>query len=134
MPFTLHGQLAMQGVLKKVASRMKVRAKESLLAHGEEILENAQAITPEDTGALVNSGEVKVTGDLKVQISFGDAATAAYVLAVHEHPSEHDPPSWVGKDVHFTKGGPQFLVQPMLDAIQTLPKDLADDLHLEHLL
>lgn len=38
-----------------------------------------------------------------------------HTLAVHENPSKHDPPSWKGKTVNFTKGGSQFLARAFRD-------------------
>lgn len=41
-----------------------------------------------------------------------------YTLAIHEHPSPHDPPSWAGVNVQFHPEGrgPKFLERPFNEA------------------
>lgn len=39
-----------------------------------------------------------------------------HVLAVHENPSKHDPPTWKGKNVNFRKGGSHFLARAFRDS------------------
>ena len=138
MPFALKGVAEMKGKMLQAAKRQRENAKESLQAHAEEILEDAQEnYVPVDEGNLRDSGAVTVSDGLRVTIGFGDAATAAYAAAVHEHPSDFDPPSWRQADhVNFKPEGhgPKFLEIPFMAAVGTLPQSLASDLHVEHLL
>ena len=75
--------------------------------------------TPVDSGNLRASHKVKVkvgVGGIKATVSVG-GSTEPYALAVHEHLSEHSPPSWKaaekqGNPVKFnanTGPGPKFL-------------------------
>lgn len=54
-----------------------------------------------------------------------------YAIAVHEHPSEHDPPSWKGVAVQWNVGGPQFLARAIHEAQPTLLSDIASDMRAE---
>ena len=89
-------------------------------------------------GVLRASGHVQspeIHGrDISVTLSFGGAADA-YAIAVHEHLSEHSPPSWQkaeesGDGVQFHPGGagPKFLEIPLMEAVGTMAVDIAEDL------
>ena len=41
-----------------------------------------------------------------------------YALAVHETPSQHDPPTWIGKVVKFRRGGPKYIWRAMMVKVQ----------------
>jgi hypothetical protein len=80
---------------------------------------------PIDLGTLKNSGYVEppqIEGDtIVVRMGYGGAAKA-YALAVHEHLSEHSPPSWKkagGAGVTFSPSdhGPKYLERPLLAAV-----------------
>ena len=81
---------------------------------------------PVHDAILKGSGHVQppqVTGGhLSVTLGYGGAASA-YALAVHEHLSQHSPPSWkaaeaAGRPVTFHPPGrgPKFLELPLLAA------------------
>jgi hypothetical protein len=94
---------------------------------GEDILlDSKQNYVPVDAHTLEGSGHVKparVAGTrATVEIGFGGNASA-YALAIHEHPSQHSPPSWKN-GVKFTVGGPQFLRRPVLAAEPTFRRDV----------
>lgn len=117
--------------LAALGQRLPGAADDFLWKEGEAILARSQQLVPRDTDDLANSGEVKRTGGNvsagvgrqllardeggrfakgSVEVAYGKSGPAAdYALTVHEHPSMHDPPSWRGKTVHFTTGGPKFL-------------------------
>lgn len=60
-----------------------------------------------------------IEGDkIEVVIGYGGAAQA-YILALHENPSTHDPPSWEGVNVEFKpKGrGRKFLESGLNEAM-----------------
>lgn len=79
-----------------------------------------------DTGGVSPVEETK-TG-LEVTLFFGGPA-APYALAVHENPSEHDPPSWQGKTIvfHPPGHGQKFLEKPVNEQAKTLSRDLKAD-------
>lgn len=87
---------------------------------------------PVDLGTLRSSGFVEPVeydgGKFSVKLVYGGAA-APYALAVHEHPSEHSPPSWSG-NVHFSPPGrgPKYLERPMLVAISGMERRIGDRL------
>lgn len=92
---------------------------------------------PVDDSDLKNSGHVRPPfrgpGNLiTVELVYGGTA-AAYAIAVHEHPSTFSPPSWKGVTVQFTTGGPKYLEIPLMQAVPTLARDLAQVLDLDRL-
>ena len=113
----------------------------ALYAEAEGIMaDSKEHYVPVDFGVLRDSGTVEEpviepTAEgtvISVTMGYGGAA-AAYALAVHEHPSGFDPPSWqvamaTGHGVHFTVGGPKYLELPFNDAASHLDERLADRL------
>lgn len=110
-----------QKQLRAMPDKALLALRGALLQEGEIIMTKSKRVTPvaPDGGTLRNSGFVdkpKVKGDIvTVELGFGGAAKA-YATAVHETPSKHDPPSWVGKKVKFNVGGPKFLQNPTEEA------------------
>jgi len=88
------------------------------------ITDAKQNYVPVDDGPLRSSGTVepvKQDGNVvSVRMGFGDGASAGYALAVHEHLSDHSPPSWKkAKNVKFggtPQAGPKYLERPFLAA------------------
>jgi hypothetical protein len=127
----------MQDALKRIVNLHPKRVKKALRIEAEEIMTvSKRDHVPVDLGPLRASGTV---GDvtrrgktLSVPMQFG-GASAPYALAVHEHPSDHSPPTWEGKVIEFspTGRGPKYLEQPMRDAQPELPKRLAAHLDLD---
>lgn len=99
------------GYLKNFASLVMEDAKENYV--------------PVDKTWLRDSGHVgdviQGVGGLQVSLSFGDGPTAPYVIAVHEHLSDWSPPSWQGKTVRFSRGGPKYLERPVMEHARNLP-------------
>jgi hypothetical protein len=93
------------------------------------LLNSQTTYVPVATGELRDDGKVVEVGDLECTISFGNtSSTAARALAIHETPSEHDPPSWAGKEVHFQRGGHKFLETPFRAAQDGMLQRIADKL------
>ncbi len=89
----------------------------ALFQEGENVMGVSKERTPEDLRTLVGSGHVKLPPETKGGVTWVTLAYGTvYALAVHETPSAHDPPSWRGKTVKFTKGGPKFLESAVKDA------------------
>lgn len=90
----------------------------ALFQEGENIMGDSKENTPValDGGTLRASGHVKDPktrrGKTEVTLGYG----TVYALAVHETPSKHDPPSWVGKTITFNVGGPKYLENAMKKA------------------
>lgn len=107
--------------LKQVVDNTVKKAESALYEKGEYIMGRSKSeFVPVDLGNLMNDGFVNPTerkGDmLSVTMGYGGSADA-YALAVHEHPSEHSPPSWEGKEVQFSPvgRGPKYLERPFLE-------------------
>lgn len=85
---------------------------------------------PVDMGTLHDSGTVgkviKVAKIFSVSMSYGGAARA-YALAIHEHLSQHSPPSWRGVKVKFSPQGrgPKYLERPIRNAAPGFPTAVA---------
>lgn len=71
----------------------------------------------------------RVNGNvIEVAVVAGGPA-APYAIAIHEHMSEHSPPTWVaaeekGAGVHFQVGGVKFLESALNDAIPGMAQDI----------
>lgn len=98
--------------VKQVAGRAMFKA-----AHNP-IMRASQDAVPVDLGTLRDSGFVDQPDidahSVSVRMGYGGAAKA-YALAVHENPSQHDPPSWGGRKVvprPGGQGGPKYLERP----------------------
>ena len=105
------GQKAIAAKLEAMIVRSPKVAEMALRTEAELTKTLSMRGTPTDTGALKGSHFVESRQTLdgpEATVGVGGPAEA-YALAVHEHPSEHDPPSWVGVDVQFVTGGPKFL-------------------------
>jgi hypothetical protein len=77
-------------------------------------------------------GDVERSGDdVQVTLAYGGAASA-YAIAIHETPSEHDPPSWRGKSVTFNPAGhgAKYLERPLTDAVGGMADRIAKKIEL----
>jgi hypothetical protein len=125
--------------LRDFSHRFTKRERMAVKKQGERILKRAQDLIPVDNGDAKNSGRVTVsTKGYSVSITFGDAKTQAYILALHEHLSSHSPYSWrvaeaSGRRVvfHPSGTGPKFLERALMEAVRTLARDFAMDLRLD---
>jgi len=114
--------------LNKLARRAPVGAAGALLQEAETIMKaSKENFVPIDDAILKNSGQVappEVTPiGASVTMGYGGDAEA-YALAVHEHPSQHSPPSWAG-GVTFKQGGPKYLERPLRNAVPGMAVRLA---------
>lgn len=138
----MKGTAEMLAKLKKVTAIFPERVGASLYKRGQIIMTASKRLCPvgPDGGTLRASGMVhppeRVRNTISVTLSYGGAAEA-YAIAVHEHLSEHSPPSWRNhpNDIHWNAPGtgPKFLERPINDAQSTLAHDVASDIHLEGL-
>ena len=126
---------ALDKVLEQFGEMAVVEAANLLYARGETIaLDSKQNYVPVDRSTLQNSihaeKPVISSGQVTLRVVAGGPA-ADYAEAVHEHLSEHSPPSWKaaeasGSGVTFTQGGPKYLERPFLAGTQNLGQFLAD--------
>lgn len=130
--FTLTGIESLKTKLIQLTNQMKQNAAQSALDEAKDIRDLAREYCPEDTGKLKDSIQIvestgtgvgqgrnqqgQFTSDAVITVTVkAGGPDIPHALAVHEHPSQHDPPSWDGVNVHFTKGGPKFLERAMKD-------------------
>lgn len=87
--------------------------------------DSKEKFVPVDDDALRSSGHTLppvIEGrNISVSMVYGGAA-APYALAVHEHLSEHSPPTWQNKspeDIHWNVPGtgPKYLEIPFREAV-----------------
>lgn len=129
--FTITGDREMAAKIRKAAKKFPEEARAALFAEGEYVMGRSKnEFVPVRNSILKNSGHVVMarTG-LTVDLVFGGPAKA-YALAVHEHPSRHDPPSWKG-GVTFRIGGPGYLKKPMDQEAPKMSRRLAKKLNIE---
>lgn len=124
----LRGAREFKAYLRNLPRVTEQQAAAALRAEAEDImLKSKRDHVPVDQGTLRASGQVAepvIRGSMvSVELGYGGAASA-YALAVHEHPSEHSPPSWSG-GVKFTVGGPKYLEKPVLAAARNLGQRIA---------
>lgn len=164
MSFEIKGIKGMQQRIDRIVKRIPDAAEQALRIEAEVIMTRSkQGFVPVDLGTLRSSGHVsdpvRHGKDVEVTLAFGGAA-APYALAVHEHPSDYDPPSWEGKGtgtrgplerdskgkflpgsgkntgdnvVHFGPGqrGPKYLERPLKDAIRGMTERIATRIEAE---
>lgn len=129
--------------LRLLALKAPERIASAIYVEAQIIMTEAKRRCPvaPDGGTLRASGMVAVPvfsgKSISCTLSFGGAASA-YAIAVHEHLSEHSPPSWVaaemsGRGVHWTSAGtgPKFLEGPINEAKPELNRRLARRLHFD---
>jgi hypothetical protein len=133
----IEGVDELKRALKKAGASAPIALAAGMVEEQEKMMAAAKDKTPvaPDGGTLRASGtvlppEIKGT-NITVAAGFGGAASK-YALAVHEHLSEHSPPSWIaaeksGKGVHFNVSGtgPKFLESAFLERRPGIGRRLA---------
>jgi len=138
----IRGMKKMQSLLKKIALEKPNEAARAIYLEAQIIMTESKRRCPTDTGILRSSGtvhlpEIRVEKGKKrisVLMSYGGAAQE-YALAVHEHLSEHSPPSWIeaGDNINWSAAGtgPKFLEGPINEAMGGLAAKIAARVNLE---
>ncbi len=133
---TITGSEALVAELKRRGLDAKPAAAAALFQEAEDIMGTSkEEYVPTDDSILKNSGHVAQpdidSDEISVAMGYGGAASA-YALAVHEHLSEHSPPSWKtaeakGRPVRFHPSGrgPKYLERPLLAAASGMAGRLA---------
>ena len=128
---------ALDKVLAQFGDKAVVEAGNLLYVRGESIaLDSKQNYVPVDRSTLQNTihAEPPVIEGAQASVRVvAGGPSADYAEAVHEHLSEHSPPSWkvaeaAGRPVMFTQGGPKYLERPFLAGTQNLAQFVADGL------
>lgn len=139
----MRGVEEMISTLKRIQAKFPDKVGAALYEIAQRILTEAKRRCPVDSdgGTLRASGTVskpiRVGKSISVTISFGGGAMA-YAIAVHEHISEHDPPSWRvmvenGNTIQWTSSGTgDHFLSSVIDEYQSvLPQMLAAMLNLD---
>ena len=139
--FSIRGLKALRKTLLNLSKNYPEEVARALYKRGHVIMTRSKEefvpVAEEHGGTLRASGQVsepeKHAGMFRVVLAYGGAAWP-YAEAVHEHLSEHSPPSWIaaeksGDGVHFHPEGrgPKYLERPLMEAMSTLAGDLAKD-------
>lgn len=139
----MKGATEMQAKLRKLATAFPDRVAAALYQIAQQIMTEAKRRCPvaADGGTLRASGQVwppvRSGRSITVMMSFGGAADA-YAIAVHETPSEYDPPSWRamyahGGTIEWTSSGtgPKFLESVINEYVSVMPTMLAALLNID---
>lgn len=132
MPFYLDGVSDAIKRVNAIADKLRTDTAKAVRYEVEKIGTKADRDhIPVDLGTLRASKTIEgptIDGDnIEVVIGYGGAASA-YAAAVHETPSEHDPPSWEGVTVEFhPRGrGRKYLEIPLTEAMPGMPDRIAE--------
>lgn len=130
-------------LIKRIGEKFPDRVASAIYVEAEIVMTEAKRRTPvaKNGGTLRASGQVhdpeRHGRSISVLMSFGGAADA-YAIAVHEHLSEHSPPSWIaaeeggmGVTWRVAGTGPKYLEGPINEAMPTMASKLAARLHLD---
>ena len=133
----IKGVNAMRRRLQQIAKQFPKRVESALYIEAQVIMTTSKRLCPvaPDGGILRSSGTVhkpvNAKGRISVTMSYGGAAQA-YAIAVHEHPSEFSPPSWIaaeanGRGINWSVDGtgPKYLEIPINDTLPYLAANVA---------
>ena len=134
---TVTGLDALDAVLAQFGQKAVDASADLLYARGETIMgDSKDNYVPVDQSTLQGTGHVEkpvIEGEnVRVRLAYGGPG-APYAEAIHEHLSEHSPPTWKaaeksGRGVHFTQGGPKYLELPFFKGTADLAQWIADGL------
>jgi hypothetical protein len=134
---TLKGVKELTKKLREVTRDLEKQQMKALKIEGERIMtDSKQNYVPVDKGTLRSSGivsdPVKEGDTISISLGYGGAA-AAYATALHEYPSDANPPTWNGQPLTFSKPGtgPKFLELPLMKAVDGMTERLAEHIKLK---
>lgn len=141
--FSLRGFDSLERRLRDIPREIRDNARDALREEGEEIVTLAREIVPVESGDLRDSIRVEESGtglsqgrdeggrftegaDVSISIVAGGEGLE-HSVAVHENPSEYDPPTWKGKQIKWTKPGtgPKFIERPLRERSKGLASRVA---------
>lgn len=108
------------------ANDIVARAKELVPIKSSDLHDSIRVVKGNLSQGRNNLGRFTEGSAIEVIVTAGDDSIP-YTLAIHEHPSPHDPPSWEGVNVKFNPEGrgPKFLERPFLDSVQGMTNRVA---------
>lgn len=124
----------MQRNLSALSKHIDREAKKAVKSEAQSIANRAKTeFVPVDEGNLRDSIHVE-TLDTNSNMDIISASIIAggdkapYAVAVHEHPSDHSPPSWKNTTVTFHPAGhgPKFIERPLRDAEKGMGDRIAE--------
>lgn len=126
MASTVIGRVEMQARIAAIQGALAHKIDAALYIEAEAIMAVSETRIQVDSGTARSSKYVappETSGTRhRIDMGYGGAA-GAYLLALHEHLSEHSPPSWQaaeasGHGVHWSVPGtgPKFLEGPLREA------------------
>lgn len=120
-----------------MSSDLETSIDQSLRLEAELVMTDSKTnYVPVDLGVLRSSGyveDVEKTGETSsITFGFGGAAKA-YAIAIHETPSQYDPPTWKGKTVEFHPAGRgrKYLETPLRKAVDGMDERIANRIKLK---
>ena len=123
MSARVKGVKPMQRKMREARARVERDALLALTTEAKTVMRKANSLTPKKEGDLRASAETdrarREGRMLLVTMGFGRSGpSAAYALAIHEHPSQHSPPSWGSKPIKFTTRGTghKYLERPLRES------------------
>ena len=141
MPFTLKGVATMANKIRAISSKFPDDVASALYYEANIEMTEAKRRCPRSPGG----GTLRASGfvadperkgrNIIVVLGFGGAASD-YAEAVHEHLSEHSPPSWQGKeelDWTIPGTGPKFLEGPLKESAPYMGKRIAARINLRNI-
>ncbi len=137
--FTLTGMEPLQAKLAQLGVAMPTVAAGALYREAERIMTRSKnEFVPAHHDVLKTSGQVQlpvIAGSVVTVVMGYGGAASAYALAVHEHLSEHSPPSWVAAEAaghpvqfHPSGRGPKYLERPLNEARSGMDARLGADI------
>lgn len=140
----LTGTKAMRRKIDRIVKNAPTEIARALFRRAEGVMTRAKRefipVAP-DGGQLRGSGWVdepkRTRRTFRVEFGFG-GPSVPYALAVHEHPSKYSPPSWSGKSAaqiqwNVSGTGVKYLEKPLMEALRTMARDLADDIDIRRM-
>lgn len=128
----MHGVKQMQRRIAMVQARLEKSATRALTIEANAVMRHAKSMAPYDGGDLRDSGTAHPVArqgmEFVSRLTFGEfGPSSEYALTLHETPSPHDPPSWIGKVVTFHTPGtsPKYLETPLLNAVAGMDSRIA---------
>ena len=131
--YTLRGFDSLEARIRDLTREIRQNAQDALREEAEEIVKLAKDIVPVESGDLRDSIRVEESGtgivqgrteggrftegaDVSISVVAGGPGLE-HAVAVHEYPSEYNPPTWNGVQVVFKKAGtgPKFIERPLRD-------------------
>lgn len=125
------GVSGLEARLRSISANLRRSIESAIQEEAGNIVKRAKdEFVPVDSGELRDSIRVEKSGisqgrdeggrftseaNMSISVVAGGPGIE-YAVAVHETPSDYDPPTWEGKKVNFTKGGAKYLEKPLFEA------------------